>query len=158
MAAVVWLMLNPLLIPGVLDLNGFLRPFTAMTLIGLALSGGWLARVLSAEWTVFLGKASYAVYILHIPLLWSYKRWAPYWFPGLSGVWMSLIYVCAVVAISAVVYRFFEEPANQYLRARHPAPRVARLVPVIKGARTTARVWFVALAQGTKITRDYLER
>jgi len=121
---VIWLMLASPYIPAVLDLNGFLRPFTALTLIGLGLSGGWLARLFSTNWSVFLGKASYGVYILHIPLLWSYKRWAPYWFPGLSGAWMSLIYIVAVVAISALVYQFFEEPANQYLRARHQAPRV----------------------------------
>ena len=120
MAAVVALMLNPLMIPAVLDMNGFLRPFTALTLIGLALSGGWLAQVFASRLSVFLGKASYAVYILHIPLLWSYKRWAIYWFPGMSGTWMAAIYVCGVVAVSAAVYRFFEEPANQYLRKARP--------------------------------------
>jgi peptidoglycan/LPS O-acetylase OafA/YrhL len=127
MAAVMGLMLNPLTIPAVLDLNGFLRPFTALTLVGLALSGGWLAQGLGSRVTVFLGKASYAVYILHIPLLWSYKRWAIYWFPGMSGAWMAAIYVCGVVAVSAVVYRFFEEPANQYLRtAKHVTADAAR--------------------------------
>jgi peptidoglycan/LPS O-acetylase OafA/YrhL len=126
MAGVVALMLNPLMIPGVLDLNGFLRPFTALTLVGLALSGGWVADGLSLRPAVFLGKASYGVYILHIPLLWSYKRWAPYWFPGLSSAWMAAIYVCGVVLVSAVVYRFFEEPANQYLRAAKGPPRMAR--------------------------------
>lgn len=116
MAGVAALMLNPQRIPGVLDMNGFLRPFTALTLIGLALAGGWVARLLSAPWPVFLGKSSYAVYILHIPLLWSYKRWAPYWFPGISGFGMALIYVCGVLVVSALVYRFCEEPANLYLR------------------------------------------
>jgi peptidoglycan/LPS O-acetylase OafA/YrhL len=110
------LMLNPLLIPGVLDMNGILRPFTALTLVGLALAGGWAARLLSAPWTVYLGKSSYAVYILHIPMLWSYKRWAPYWFPGMSGFWMAVIYIGGVLLVSAVVYRFLEEPANLYLR------------------------------------------
>jgi peptidoglycan/LPS O-acetylase OafA/YrhL len=124
-AGVVALMLHPLLIPAVLDMNGFLRPFTALTLVGLALNGGWLAQGLSTRLAVFLGKTSYAVYILHIPLLWSYKRWAPYWFPGMPGAGMAAIYVCGVVLVSAVVYRLFEEPANQYLRAAHGTPRVA---------------------------------
>lgn len=126
MAAVAALMLNPPMIPAVLDLNGFLRPFTALTLVGLALSGGWLANALEARVPVFLGKASYAVYILHIPLLWSYKRWAIYWFPGMSGSWMAAIYVCGVVAVSAIVYHFFEEPANQYLRTAKHVPTPAR--------------------------------
>jgi peptidoglycan/LPS O-acetylase OafA/YrhL len=126
MAGVVALMLKPLAIPAVLDLNGFLRPFTALALIGLALAGGWVATLLSSRAAVFLGKASYSVYILHIPLLWSYKRWAPYWFPGLSGPWMAAVYVCGVVAVSALVYLFLEEPVNQYLRQRQSARRPVR--------------------------------
>jgi peptidoglycan/LPS O-acetylase OafA/YrhL len=134
-AAVAALMLNPLLIPRVLDLNGFLRPFTALTLVGVGLSGGFLAQLLSSRVAVYLGKASYAVYILHIPLLWSYKRWAPYWFPGMSGVGMTLIYIAGVVAISALVFHFVEEPANQYLRTSRPSTELpaeqhAREVPV----------------------------
>jgi peptidoglycan/LPS O-acetylase OafA/YrhL len=126
MAAIVALMLNAPMIPSVLDLNGFLRPFTALTLIGLALSGGWVAELCSSRAAVFLGKASYSVYILHIPLLWSYKRWAPYWFPVLSGAWLAAIYIGGVVAISALVYQFFEEPANRYLRQRQETRRPVR--------------------------------
>jgi peptidoglycan/LPS O-acetylase OafA/YrhL len=128
--AVAALMLHPPLIPGILDLNGFLRPFTAMTLIGIALAGGMPGRILSSRLAVFLGKSSYSVYILHIPLLWSYKRWAPYWFPGMSSTAMALIYMGGVVLISAVVYHFLEEPANQFLRApanaRKPSERPVR--------------------------------
>jgi hypothetical protein len=123
MASVTVLMLNPPLIPGILDLNGFLRPFTAMTLVGVALAGGWPGRLLSSPAAVYLGKSSYSVYILHIPLLWSYKRWAPYWFPGLNATAMALIYILGVVLISALVYRFLEEPANWYLRASVNGPR-----------------------------------
>lgn len=131
-AAVAALMLNPPLIPGILDLNGFLRPFTAMTLVGVALAGGLPGRILSSRFAVYLGKSSYSVYILHIPLLWSYKRWAPFWFPGMSSTAMAVIYIAGVVVVSAVVYHFLEEPANQYLRApasaRKPSERPARKV------------------------------
>ncbi len=125
-AAIAALMLNPPLIPGVLDLNGFLRPFTAMTLIGVGLAGGFPSRMLSSRLAVYLGKSSYAVYILHIPLLWSYKRWSPYWFPGMSPTYMALIYIAGVLLVSALVYHFLEEPANRFLRAsvNHPRPSV----------------------------------
>jgi peptidoglycan/LPS O-acetylase OafA/YrhL len=110
------LMIHPFVVPAVLDLNGALRPFTAMTLIGFALAGGLPARVLSSRLSVYLGKASYGIYILHIPLLWSFKRWAPYWFPGMSEACMACVYLTGVVLVSAAVFRFIEEPANQYLR------------------------------------------
>jgi peptidoglycan/LPS O-acetylase OafA/YrhL len=99
----------PQLVPAPLDLNSVLRPLNAILLIGLAL-GGRGARVFSGAVTVFLGKASYAMYILHVPVIWWYARWSR------SGV--AAVYVALVVGISVTVYRFFEEPANRFLRSR----------------------------------------
>ena len=53
------------------------RPMNGLLILGLALGGGMTARALSASIVVFLGQASYSLYILHIPLLWWYKPW---WF------------------------------------------------------------------------------
>jgi peptidoglycan/LPS O-acetylase OafA/YrhL len=98
----------PGLLPGGIDLNTALRPLNAMLLVGFALGTGAVARVLSSSPAVFLGKSSYAMYILHVPLLW----WARRWSPGISPA----VYVALVIVISAAVYRYFEEPANRYLR------------------------------------------
>jgi peptidoglycan/LPS O-acetylase OafA/YrhL len=77
------------------------------------------ARALSSPLAVYLGKSSYAMYILHVPVLWWIGRWSPHMPAGL--------YVALVILISAVVYRYFEEPANRYLRLKaspsSPAPR-----------------------------------
>jgi len=100
----------PRLLPPGLDLNTALRPLNALLLIGLAIGGGIPARVLSRNTAVYLGKSSYAMYILHVPLLWWYARW--------TRSASALVYVAAVIAISAAVYRFIEEPANRYLRSR----------------------------------------
>jgi len=100
----------PQLLPPHVDLNTALRPLNAILLIGLALGGGAAARALSTKAAVYLGKSSYAMYILHVPMLWWYARW--------SRAMSAAPYLCAVVGISAVVYRFIEEPANRYLRAR----------------------------------------
>jgi peptidoglycan/LPS O-acetylase OafA/YrhL len=57
-----------------------------------------------------MGKASYAMFILHIPLLW----WAVSWgFP-----YAPEAYVAMVLLVAAIVFRWFEEPANAYLRDR----------------------------------------
>ncbi|HUP03642.1 MAG TPA: acyltransferase [Bryobacteraceae bacterium] len=102
------LLANPSLLPRGLDLNTALRPLNALAQIGLGLGGGYLARLLSTRVVVYLGKSSYAMYILHVPILWWYRRWTHSFSPWL--------YVAAVIAISALVYGVFEEPANRYLR------------------------------------------
>jgi peptidoglycan/LPS O-acetylase OafA/YrhL len=100
----------PQILPPILDLTTALRPLNALLLIGFGLGGGILARGLSTRVMVYLGKSSYAMYILHVPLLWWYGRW--------SKDFSALLYVSAVIAISALVYGLFEEPANRYLRSR----------------------------------------
>lgn len=103
------LIARPEILPPGVDLNSALRPLNAALLIGLALGGGVLARLLSTPVAVYLGKASYAMYILHVPILWWYLRWH-----GVSAA----LYIALVIAVSAVVYAVFEEPANRWLRAR----------------------------------------
>jgi peptidoglycan/LPS O-acetylase OafA/YrhL len=100
----------PQLLPAGVDLNTALRPLNAVVLIGLAIGGGSVARALSTRVAVYLGKASYAMYILHVPMLWWYLRWTR----NLSGS----LYLSAVIGVSALVYRFIEEPANRFLRSR----------------------------------------
>ncbi len=110
----------PGVLPGFIDVNSALRPFNALLLIGLAFGGGIVARFLSTAPIVYLGKSSYAMYILHVPILW--------WCLRRSMEFPPLAYIAIVIAISAAVYGLFEEPANRRLRrclqdpARRPAP------------------------------------
>jgi peptidoglycan/LPS O-acetylase OafA/YrhL len=97
-------------LPDWLDLNTVLRPLNAILLIGLAFGGGPLARFLSTRPIVYLGKSSYAMYILHVPILW--------WCLRRSMEFPPLLYIAIVIAISALVYGAFEEPANRLLRRR----------------------------------------
>ncbi len=100
----------PAWLPHRVDLNTALRPLNAALLLGLALGGGAAARVLSSRLFVYLGKSSYAMYILHVPILWWYVRWA--------HTLSAAVYLVLVLGVSALVYRFIEEPANRYLRSR----------------------------------------
>jgi peptidoglycan/LPS O-acetylase OafA/YrhL len=56
------------------------------------------------------------MYILHVPVLWWFKAT---WFYN-AGVQppeaAALIYIAIVLAVSALVFKFFEEPANRRLR------------------------------------------
>jgi peptidoglycan/LPS O-acetylase OafA/YrhL len=100
----------PDVLPRFIDVNSALRPLNAMLLIGLAMGGGAIARALSTRPIVYLGKSSYAMYILHVPVMWWYLRE--------SKVFSPWLYVAIVIALSALVYGLFEEPANRYLRGR----------------------------------------
>jgi peptidoglycan/LPS O-acetylase OafA/YrhL len=110
-AGVALLLAFPGILPGFLDLNTVLRPLNALLLIGLAL--GFPA--LSGRLLVYLGKSSYAMYILHVPIMWWYLR--------KSHTFSPVLYVAIVIAVSAVVYGLFEEPANRAIRRvlRRPA-------------------------------------
>jgi len=88
------------------DLNSVLRPLNALLLVGLAIG----CRALSGRVLVYLGKASYAMYILHVPIMWWYLR--------VSHSFSPALYVAMVIAASALVYTAVEEPANRLLRRR----------------------------------------
>jgi peptidoglycan/LPS O-acetylase OafA/YrhL len=90
-------------------MNTLLRPMNALLLLGLGLGGGWIARALSTRPIAYLGKASYGMYILHIPILW----WAVSW-PQFA---VRYLYAAVVVGVSCVVYAIFEEPANRFMRS-----------------------------------------
>lgn len=103
----------PSIVPHNITLNSALRPFNALLLTGLALGGGFPVAALSTKVAGFLGRASYSMYILHIPVLWWFKRF-------FTGVWSNnasaLIYITGVIAISGWVCERFEEPANKRIR------------------------------------------
>ena len=75
------------------------------------------ARWLSTGPLLFLGNASYAMYILHAPL----HNWLAIFFnrvlhqPDRGLAWL-LTYVIAVIVISCLFYRFAEEPMHRGLR------------------------------------------
>lgn len=102
---IVW----PNLLPWGIDLNSALKPLNGILLIGLALGGGVVARGLSSELVVYLGKSSYAMYILHVPIMWWCWR---------RGEMNPVLYAAVVVAVSALVYGLYEEPANRWMRGR----------------------------------------
>ncbi len=107
---------SPRLVERSMTLSGALRPVNAALLMGLALGGGFPAKVLSTRAAVYLGKASYSLYILHIPLLWWFKRTWLYTSGYIPQGLLALIYVAAAITLSGVACSYFEEPANRRIR------------------------------------------
>ncbi len=98
------------------DLNTGLRPLNVLALLGFAWGGGILAEAVSGPVMDFLGKASYSLYILHVPVLWWFNKWAMRRGATTARSLSSLLYVAIVVAASAVAFRYVEVPCNSRVR------------------------------------------
>jgi peptidoglycan/LPS O-acetylase OafA/YrhL len=106
-------------VPYVLLHSGLLTPIFAALILGLAFDEGPLARVLRGRAVVMLGEASYALYILHVPVfILAKKAAAPFAAPGVEETpAFAAAFFVAVVAISVACFRWIEVPARARLRA-----------------------------------------
>jgi peptidoglycan/LPS O-acetylase OafA/YrhL len=105
--------------------NGLLDIFFAALIYGLASinsergAGKTPARLLSLPIFVLLGEASYAVYILHVPLRkWMYQilEWLnPNIHPSMA---IFFTYTLVTLGISILVFKVIEEPARRMIRRR----------------------------------------
>jgi peptidoglycan/LPS O-acetylase OafA/YrhL len=89
-----------------------------------AVNQGMVRRALSHKSLVLLGNASYALYILQIPV----RKWMPVIFTG-EWEWIGrLLYQPLLVIISIAVFVLLEEPARRFLRgaiAKRASPSIA---------------------------------
>jgi peptidoglycan/LPS O-acetylase OafA/YrhL len=88
--------------------NGLLVPVSALMILGLANVRGWLAHLLSLKYMVILGEASYAIYLLHVPI-WLY-------FASVHPIDTAIAWVIyAVIVVAAGIASFFlmEQPAKK---------------------------------------------
>lgn len=100
----------------VMNLNTVLRPLNAALLIGLATGGGFIVRLLSTDVVGYLGKASYSMYILHIPLLWWFSRYTFFHYGTTPPAWTGFLFMAAVIGFSIAAFEYVEAPANRWIR------------------------------------------
>jgi peptidoglycan/LPS O-acetylase OafA/YrhL len=99
-----------------MNLNTVLRPLNVALLIGLATGGGFLVRLLSTDLAGYLGKASYSMYILHIPLLWWFSELTFFRFGATPPAWTGFLFMALVIGVSIAALEFVEAPANRWIR------------------------------------------
>jgi peptidoglycan/LPS O-acetylase OafA/YrhL len=105
-------------IPYVLLHNGLLAPAFAALVLGLATTTP-ISKPLQHRWLVTLGEASYALYILHVPLFMGAGAMARKVVEdGDKNGWFTLVFILFAIATSVVAYRFIEVPARRYLLRR----------------------------------------
>jgi peptidoglycan/LPS O-acetylase OafA/YrhL len=74
---------------------------------------------------VRLGEASFALYILHVPLAWCARvadRLVGAGLERASPRGFCLLYIAGAVLVSLGVFAWLEEPARRWLRARLSRP------------------------------------
>jgi peptidoglycan/LPS O-acetylase OafA/YrhL len=102
--------------------NGLLAPIFAAFLWSLTVNPTWLSRWLSTPRLVALGNSSYALYLIHTPILALFRhfQWvAPIVYP---------LYLALCVGLSLMSFHYFETPARLWLLQRFP-PRSLRNTP-----------------------------
>jgi peptidoglycan/LPS O-acetylase OafA/YrhL len=108
---------NPHVLDGtLLSLNTVLRPLNIALLIGLATGGGFLVRLLSTDVAGYLGKVSYSMYILHIPLLWWYSQYTTFRWGSAPPAWIGVLFIAVVIGFSIAAFEYVEGPANGWIR------------------------------------------
>ncbi len=100
--------------PRLLLHNGLLAPLFAVLIVALAMGVTPLAKLLSTSTLRHLGDASYALYLLHVPLMmWAMAlRKAPLP-PG-----AAVIVVLAAIPVSVLVHVLFERPVRRWFRTK----------------------------------------
>ena len=95
---------------------GLLAPFFLVIVLTLALDATRLASVLSHPRLVLLGDASYALYILHIPIRWFLERGIALTNGVITYAEMYYVYLPLVIVLSVFVFVYLERPARDWLR------------------------------------------
>lgn len=115
--------------------NGLLLPLHSLVILGLALDGGLVARVLSWRPMVLLGNASYSMYLFHGVIAdWILLIGKRVLSRQLQGFNISILYIGFLIGFSICVFKLIEEPANRYLKnffAQRVAADTQRLPSVV---------------------------
>jgi peptidoglycan/LPS O-acetylase OafA/YrhL len=124
LAAGMYLIAYPRTLDGTIgNLNTALRPLNMALLIGLAAGGGFLVRLLSTPVMEYLGKVSYSMYILHIPMLWWYSNYTTFRWGSAPPAWVGFLYIAMAIVVSIAAYELVEMPANRWIRDFNARPR-----------------------------------
>jgi len=103
--------------------TGGIAPLLAMVIVCFTRTSGWLAKTMGTPLFNKLGEASYAVYILQVPV-WHY--WQQFTNnmrrvtvdTGVVATWQVGAFVPFLILVALATHRFVESPLHGWLRTR----------------------------------------
>jgi peptidoglycan/LPS O-acetylase OafA/YrhL len=113
----------------VLDSPAAVTLAAAVLIFTLSADRGPVAWLLATRGTVWLGRVSFSIYVLHAPLLTLLQR-----IPIPGGEWSHLmLFLAILLPMSELTYRWIEQPGRRIPDLRHRAPILGPVVNSIGG-------------------------
>jgi peptidoglycan/LPS O-acetylase OafA/YrhL len=115
--------------------NGTLVPLYAVTVWALACGSGPVHRFLSLRPLTTLGNASFALYVLQVPVMMWLLILTGRAYPDMQSAPFALLFFGIMIPLAVLAQRHFERPAQEWLRARldprapAPAPTPSTALP-----------------------------
>jgi len=86
-------------------------PFVfAVLILSVGRDRGWLAAVLKTRPLQMLGRRSYSIYLMHMPLLLIFENIAKRVHGAMAGTLVVLAFIAVLLVISGWTYRYIEDP------------------------------------------------
>ena len=101
-----------------------LVPFACLIMI-FSFNRGWVSRIMSSAWMVFLGELSYTIYLVHTPLVWAMESR-----PLTSlKVWsLAAAFWTSVLLAAHLIHVLWEQPLRRFFRNLQPG-RAHKSIP-----------------------------
>lgn len=96
--------------------NGLMAVFFVPVIYLISCNNGIISKVFSLKPLEFLGEISYAIYIIHIPVLYIVRSFLWDYFQVSESNVIFWIYILVLMFVSAVFYQFVEKPMRDYLK------------------------------------------
>ncbi|RKI50235.1 acyltransferase [Corallococcus sp. AB049A] len=116
--------------------NGLLAPVFAVLFILLSGSQGAVARALASRPLRILGESSYALFLLHMPVLFAWKSVLKRLGEPPTSAWAVAVFVVGSVILSVLAHQRVQKPARAWIRERRASRRSS---PGAGGARRASR-------------------
>lgn len=100
-----------------MDMNFALGPPAALLIFCAARYRNAVSQLLNTSVAIALGDASYSIYLVHLGVLLAVA-----WLTGSAGHGLAfdsvrlIVVIAAIITMSMLIYRFYEEPARAWLR------------------------------------------